>query len=200
MKRIGLTGNIGTGKSTVARVFEVLGVQVYHADKQARLIMESVKVKDDLAVLFGKDILNSNLQIDRSALAAIVFKDEKKLVALNNLIHPLVEADFSQWCSSREDQNYILHEAAILFESGFDRLFHFNILVTAPEELCIARVMARDGASKEMIADRIRNQWPQEKKREMADFEIINDGVLMVIPQVLAIHQELKKEEPNSKI
>lgn len=193
MKRIGLTGNIGTGKSTVARVFEILGVPVYHADKQARLILETAKVKEDLVVLFGKNILDSQLEVDRKALAAVVFSDTDKLSALNNLIHPLVEADFLQWSSRFEDQNYILHEAAILFESDFNRLFDATILVTAPEDICISRVMSRDGISREMVNNRIQNQWSQEKKQELADYEIINDGISMVIPQVFAIHRELNK-------
>jgi dephospho-CoA kinase len=108
-------------------------------------------------------------------------------------MHPLVEEDFLLWCEKYVDKKYIIQEAAILFESGFDRLFDANILVTAPEELCIERVMARDEITKEMVTDRIGNQWPQKKKLAMADFEIINDEVSMVIPQVLAIHQELNK-------
>lgn len=193
MKRIGLTGNIGTGKSTVARIFEILGIPVYHADKQAREIVESEIVTEQIAVLFGKQVLNDQLKIDRKALASIVFNDKNKLVSLNNLIHPLVEDDFLHWCDKYTDRDYIIQEAAILFESGFDRLFDETILVTAPEELCITRVMARDGITKEMVSERIRNQWPQEKKLKMADYEIINDEISMVIPQVLAIHQELKK-------
>lgn len=193
MKRIGLTGNIGTGKSTVARIFEILGVPVYHADKQAREILESDKVIEQIGLIFGKQVLNTMHQVDRKALARLVFNDKDKLAALNNLIHPLVEEDFLQWCEKHTDQNYILHEAAILFESGFDRLFDANILVTAPEELCITRVMARDGITKEMVSDRIINQWPQEKKMPMADYVLINDEILMVIPQVLAIHQEIQK-------
>lgn len=191
MIRIGLTGNIGTGKSTVARVFEILGVPVYHADKLARELADSDKVTEQIASLFGKQILDNQNHVDRKALALIVFSDKNKLASLNKLIHPLVEEDFLQWCEKHADQDYVLQEAAILFESGFDRLFDSNILVTAPEELCIARVMARDGITKEMVSDRLRNQWPQEKKLKMADYEIINDEISMVIPQVLAIHQQM---------
>ncbi len=191
MRRIGLTGNIGTGKSTVARIFEILGIPVYHADKQARLILESDKVKEQISLLFGEQVLTQDRQVDREALAGTVFNDKDKLTVLNNLIHPLVEDDFLKWCKKHEDQKYILHEAAILFESGFDRLFDANILITAPEELCIARVMARDGITKEMVSDRIQNQWSQEKKLEMADYLIINDEKLMVIPQVTDIHQKI---------
>jgi dephospho-CoA kinase len=193
MMRIGLTGNIGTGKSTVARIFEVLGVPVYHADKQAREITNSEKVTQQIALLFGQQIVDSLNVLDRKALAAIVFADKSKLATLNNLIHPLVEDDFLQWCKLHLDHKYILQEAAILFESGFDRLFDATILVTAPEELCISRVMARDGITKEMVSERIRNQWSQEKKLKMADYEIVNDGITMVVPQVIAIHRKLIK-------
>jgi dephospho-CoA kinase len=193
MIRIGLTGNIGTGKSTAARIFEILGVPVYHADKQAREILESELVKAQITELFGKQVLNPLNQVDRKALASIVFNDKDKLAALNNLIHPLVEADFSEWCEKFADQKYILQEAAILFESGFDRLFDATILVTAPEELCISRVMSRDGSSREMVSNRIQNQWSQDKKQELSDYVIVNDEIMMVIPQVLAIHQELNK-------
>ena len=191
MKRIGLTGNIGTGKSTVARIFEILGVPVYHADKQAREIVESDKVTHQIAALFGKQVLNEQHKIDRKALAYMVFSDNDKLSALNNLIHPLVEIDFLHWCQNNANRDYILHEAAILFESGFDRLFDATILVTAPEELCIGRVMARDKITKEMVRDRIRNQWTQEKKLTMADYVIINDEISMVIPQILSVHQKI---------
>jgi len=191
MIRIGLTGNIGTGKSTVARIFEILGVPVYHADKRAREILESDKVTEQIASLFGKQVLNTMLQVDRKALASIVFNDKDKLAKLNKLIHPLVEKDFLQWCDNHADQKYILHEAAILFESGFDRLFDANILITAPEELCITRVVARDGITEEMVSDRILNQWPQDKKLPLADYVVVNDEVLMVTPQVLAIHKEI---------
>jgi len=191
MKRIGLTGNIGTGKSTIARIFEILGVQVYHADMQARQMLESYKIIDQIEFLFGKHVLSPEHKIDRNALAAIVFTDKEKLAALNSIIHPAIKEDFENWCLLQAKSVYILHEAAILFESGFDRLFDANILVTAPDELCIARVMARDSVTKEMVADRIRNQWPQKKKLELADYILVNDEISMAIPQVLALHREI---------
>lgn len=191
MKRIGLTGNIGTGKSTVARIFEVLGIPVYHADLKARTILDSEEVKLQLVQHFGATVLGLDHKVDRKALSSIVFADKTRLAALNKLIHPRVEEDFLQWCTQHQERDYIIQEAAILFESGFDRLFESTILVTAPPELCVTRVMARDGVTEEMVAGRIRNQWPQEKKQQLADYLIVNDDVRMVIPQVLAIHQEL---------
>ena len=195
MKRIGLTGNIGTGKTTVARVFEVLGVKVYHADIQARIILDSDSLKLRIASLFGKQVINTMNQVDRKALADIVFNDKEKLVELNNLIHPLVEEDFKHWCEIFKNEHYILHEAAILFESGFNRLFDATIMVAAPEELCIERVMARDSISKEMVLDRMRNQWPQEKKMELSEYLVVNDEQILVIPQVLSIHKSIRSEK-----
>lgn len=195
MKRIGLTGNIGTGKTTVARVFEVLGVKVYHADIQARIILDSDSLKLRVASLFGKQVINTMNQVDRKALADIVFNDKEKLAELNNLIHPLVEEDFEHWCEIHKNEHYILHEAAILFESGFNRLFDSTIMVAAPDELCIERVMARDSITKEMVIERMQNQWPQEKKMELSEYVVVNNNHTLVIPQVIAIHKAIRSKE-----
>jgi dephospho-CoA kinase len=195
MKRIGLTGNIGTGKTTIARIFEVLGVPVYHADTRARVILDSDNAKLQVASLFGNQVINPMNQVDRKALANIVFNDKEKLAELNNLIHPLVEEDFAQWCETHKNEHYILHEAAILFESGFNRLFDATIMVAAPEELCIERVMARDGITKAMVIERMQNQWPQEKKMELSEYVVVNNEHTLVIPQILTIHNALRGDD-----
>jgi len=198
MKRIGLTGNIGTGKSTVAGIFEILGVPVYHTDKRSRDFLDSEDVKEQISSTFGKHLINPIQKVDRRALAEIVFSDKNKLSLLNAILHPLVEQDFNSWCSTFQDKAYILQEAAILFESGFHRLFDATIQVTAPEDICIARVMKRDRVSREMVLDRMRNQWSQDEKQKLANYQILNDDKTMVIPQVLAIHQSLKKITDNT--
>lgn len=191
MKKIGLTGNIGTGKSTIARIFEILGVPVYHADLRARIIMDSDEVKAKLIALFGSGMLLPDRNLNREALAEIVFNDALKLETLNRLIHPLVKTDFENWCKKYQTENFIIHEAAILFESGFHTLFDAVILVTAPEELCIARVMKRDEVNREMVLTRIKNQWKQEQKIKLAEYLIINDEESMVIPQVISLYNKL---------
>ena len=191
MKRIGLTGSIGTGKSTVARVFEIIGIPVYQADTRAKDFLEKEEVILQLTALFGEEILTPLHKVNRQALASIVFGDKSKLDILNNLIHPLVETDFLDWCNLQKDVPFIIHEAAILFESGFNRLFDANILVTAPEELCISRVMVRNGITREMVLARTGNQWTQVRKQELADYIITNDEESLILPQVLAIHQKI---------
>jgi dephospho-CoA kinase len=194
MMRIGLTGNIGTGKSTVASVFQILGVPVYHADQRSREFLDSDELKAQIMSLFGKQVFDAEQKVDRKALAGIVFNDKARLSELNAVIHPLVEHDFNVWCNSHQENDYIIHEAAILYESGFDRLFEAIILVTAPEEICITRVMKRDGISREMVLNRIHNQWTQEEKVKLAAYRIINDESSFLIPQVLTIHEKLRSK------
>ncbi len=191
MKCIGLTGNIGAGKSTVARIFEILGIPVYHADIRARNLLETKPVIKSICNLFGVQVLNASHQIDRKVLASIVFTNKENLALLNGIIHPLVETDFDEWCNHYQSSSYILHEAAILYESGFDRLFDATILVTAPEELCISRVTKRDSATTEMVIERMQNQWAQERKIKLAQYVIVNDDFEMLIPQVLEIHRKI---------
>jgi len=187
MIKVGLTGNIGTGKSTVARIFEILGIPVYHADEEAKKFLEDQHVIQNLKSEFGKSIIIDQ-KVDRIALAKIVFNDQNALDFLNNLIHPLVRNDLYEWLEKQSHQTYIIQEAAILFESGFYKEFDKVITIIAPEELSISRVMKRDNVTSDQIKSRIRNQWSQERKMELSDFIINNDELQLVIPQVLQIH------------
>lgn len=194
MIKVGLTGNIGSGKSTVAQLFELLDVPVYYADMQARLISERKDVLDEIQNTFGSVIIDENGCLDRKKLAAIVFNDTVKLSLLNSIIHPWVKVSFSEWCLQHDSFPYILHESAILFESGLAYLCGKVIVVTAPEELRLQRVMQRDRLSREEVLSRMSNQWTEKKILSLSDFEIINDDRRSLIEQVKLIDSTLNSD------
>ncbi len=193
MKRIGLTGNIGSGKTLVSEIFKTLNVPVFNADAEAKKILDTPDVTAQLSGIFGKKILIQN-KIDRTTLAAIVFSDHQKLQQLNNLIHPAVRAHFANWCVGFSAVDYVIYEAAIIFESGFYQQLDGTMLVTASEEIRIKRVMQRDKLSHEQVLSRIKNQWADLQKASLAQFIIKNDETEMLIPQVLKIHSLVKNQ------
>ena len=194
MKKVGITGNIGSGKSTVARLFEALGVPVFYADQQARIISERIDVLDEVKKTFGDKVIAADGSLNRKALAAIVFSDAGKLSVLNSIIHPRVIDSFDEWCSLHQSAPYLLHESAILFESGLDYLCDAIILVTAPEEVRINRVMQRDLLSRQDVITRMSNQWTEAKLLGLSDFEIVNDACASLIEQVVKIDIILKSK------
>jgi dephospho-CoA kinase len=193
MMKVGLTGNMGSGKSTVAEIFSVLGVPVYRADEASKGFLPDPSIVREIVSFFGKDILDEEERIDRKKLGLIVFADQQKLSVLNSILHPRVRDDFRSWCKQYESHPYIIHEAAIIFESGFEKEFDRIIHVSCPKETAIGRIMRRDGHTREAILDRMRFQWEDEKKASLSDFVIRNGGPELVIPQVLAIHRELSE-------
>lgn len=193
MLKIGITGGIGSGKSTVCSMFELLGIPVYYADEEAKKIIDNdPSVKERLLLLFGTNVLNENQSIDRKKLAALVFNDKKKLEQLNNIVHPAVALHTDRWTKAHAQFPYVLKEAAILFESGAYKAVDKVITVTAPIELKITRVMQRDKATREQVQERMNNQLSDEEKIKRSDFVIYNDEQQLVIPQVLKIDLELR--------
>lgn len=190
MIRVGLTGGIGTGKTTVARIFSELQVPVYSADIEAKKAYSDATVLQKARQLFGDEVFEDNI-LNYKKLAQIVFNDKKKLSELNSLIHPFIISDFEKWAIGQKKAPYIIMEAAILFETSLHVLFDKIIAVTAPEELCIDRVMKRDGQEREDVIRRIDNQWPDAQKTARANFVVVNDGEQLLIPQLLAIHQAI---------
>ena len=189
MLRVGLTGGIGSGKSTVAHVFRALDVPVFEADVEGRrLLDEDPAVRRSVAERFG--IVLRDGKIDRSALADIVFKDEEALGDLNAIIHPAVRRGFERWTSA-QDAAYVMMEAAILGKDDRHRDFDRIVVVSAPEQLRIARVMKRDARDEQAVRDRMANQLSEKEQLSIAHHVVHNDDVHLVIPQVLAIHQEL---------
>jgi dephospho-CoA kinase len=191
MLKIGITGGIGSGKTTVSKIFEILEIPVFYADEVAKSLMES----DELLVKniresFGNDAYRADKSLNRKYLADIVFKDQVQLTKLNKLVHPAVFRAFDVWVNSKKAP-YVLKEAAILFESGSYKLCDKNILVTAPEELKLKRVMRRDNRSRDEIRSRMGKQLTDSEAIKLADFVIVNDEEQLLIPQVLAIHEQL---------
>ena len=192
MIKVGITGNIGSGKSTVARMFEILDVPVFYADIQAREISDRKDVIAEIQHLFGDKVVGNEGLLDRRELAAIVFKDEEKLKLLNSIIHPRVSQYFNDWCVQHSSNPYVLHESAILFESGLAYLCDKVIVVTAPEEIRIQRVIDRDHFSRQEVINRMSNQWDEAKLVSLSDFEIVNDDFASLIEQVKIIDVSLK--------
>jgi dephospho-CoA kinase len=190
MLKIGITGGIGSGKTTVAKVFEILGIPVFYADQAAKLLMHTDELLiDAIKEAFG-DETYSNGELNRSYLAAIVFNDEQKLLALNELVHPAVFKSFGNWVAAQQDVPYVLKEAALLFESGSYKLCDKSILVVSPQQLKIQRVMERDMITEEHVLARMGNQFTEDQAKLLADFIIINDETQLLIPQVLHLHEE----------
>jgi len=188
MIKVGLTGNIGSGKTTIAHLFEIMGIPIYNADLRGRVISQHSDVINEVVAVFGSTVITSEGLIDRKILADIVFKDAEKLKQLNGIIHPRVRVDFIDWCNAQIVTPYVIHESAILFESGLNTMFEKTILVTAPDVLKLERVIRRDGVSKKDIINRIANQWPDSQKAILSDFIIVNDEETSLIEQVFAIH------------
>ncbi|MDR1201304.1 MAG: dephospho-CoA kinase [Tannerellaceae bacterium] len=183
MIKLGLTGGIGSGKSVVASLFEIAGIPVYIADAESkRLADASPVIRKALTGLFGEDIYRDGA-LDRKHLASLIFTDKENLDRVNAIIHPEVNRDFLQW-ASRQQAPVCAIETAILFESGFDKYVDLSVMVYAPLELRIERVALRDKASYEEITRRIRNQLPDELKKERADYIIYNDDKHPLIPQI----------------
>lgn len=197
MKIIGLTGNIGSGKSLVAQIFRVAGIPVYHADAESRFLLNQPDIIAEITGLFGETILSPERKIDRSALAKIVFTNPSALQHLNELLHPKVMEHFYQWIKFQQAA-YVVHEAAILYESGFSSGFDKIICVSCPVETAMERVIRRDGVTAEEVYARMKHQIPDKIKSAMADFIIVNDGLHLLIPQVLAIHKKLSEISAQS--
>ena len=191
MVKIGITGGIGSGKSTVCKVFELLGVPVYYADDVAKMLLDSAKIKEELVNLFGNSILSEQNTVDRKKMSALVFNNKENLDKLNAIIHPAVGIHFEEWLKVQEGNKYIVKEAAILFESGAYKQVDEVITVIAPVELKLKRVMLRSGYTVEQVKERMLNQMNDDEKVKRSQYIIVNDEEQLIIPQILKIHDIL---------
>ena len=191
MLKIALTGGIGSGKSFVARLFETLGIPIYYADKEAKRLMSFDKaLKKDLKALLGPEAYHRNGRLNRKVVARKIFSDKSLLSKINALVHPAVHNDFDLW-ANRQDSEYVIEEAAIIFETGAYKRFDKTILVVAEEELRLQRVMKRDKVSREQVEGRMKNQWKDSEKLKLADYCIDNNEQQSLIQQVYTIHKDI---------
>lgn len=192
-KIIGLTGGIGSGKTSIAKYFEQNGIPVYIADDRAKMVSSKPEVVKKIITAFGNEILDNKKSISKEKLSNIVFTDKKKLQLLNSIIHPEVKKDFIGWVKM-QNKPFVIKEAAILFESGSYKDCDLIITITAPIEERIKRVMLRDNISREKVLDRISNQWSDEERIKKSDFIIENTSLTAAYEQVNKILVSLKNQ------
>jgi dephospho-CoA kinase len=195
--QIGITGGIGSGKSLVCRIFKSLGIPVYEADRRAKDIMTTDGILiSQIKKEFGDLSYDANGNLNRTFLASAVFGNETQLERLNALVHPRVGQDYNDWfLTVRDESPYVLKEAALLFESGSFRQLDKVIVVFSPPELRIKRVLQRDAhRTEDQVRDIINRQWADDEKLKRADFVITNDESILLIPQVISLHQKFLGE------
>jgi len=191
MKKIGLTGGIGVGKTYVSKIFQKMGIPIFNADEQAKKCMvEDANLKAAVQLAFGESMYLKGV-LQKDALAKIVFNNTEALAKLSALVHPIVKQKFEDWCT-QQSTSLVIKEAAILFESGAHLGLDAVVSVSAPENLRIERVKKRDGSSVAQIQSRMSKQMSQAEKEELADFLIVNDQVQLLLPQVLTIITEME--------
>jgi len=196
VKRIGLTGGIGSGKSYIAGVLEKMGYPVYYSDEQAKVLTDThPEIRAGLISRFGTGIYSEGI-LNRKELAAHIFNSESDRIFVNQLIHPVVRADFDRWCAEQHTA-LVFNEAAILFETGAYQQFDATVLVIAPLETRIERIMQRDRCTHEQAEARINSQWNDEQKIPLANAIVSNNGEEAVLIQVEHITETLKLNNPN---
>lgn len=193
MKKVGITGGIGSGKTIVCEVFKLLGISVFHADIVARNLQQNnFEIRKKLIDLFGESIYSQDGTLDRKRLAGTIFKDKDLLGKVNQIIHPAVREIFFNWMNEHSEEDYVLYEAAILFESGYHNDFDLNILVVAEENIRMKRVMQRDNISRDSFMERVNNQMNDQEKIPQADYILENNEKKLLIPQIIELDKVIR--------
>ena len=188
-KLIGITGGIGSGKTFICSIFRTLSVPVYEADNESkRLVNTSSIIRAKLTANYGDDIYLPTGDLNKQKLANIIFNDKKELEKVNNIIHPAVFDDLKAWVKKNSDNNYLIHEAAIMFESGANMLMDAVIFIDAPEEIRIKRVLERGNTTEKEVKRIIDNQMKVSEKKKLSDYVITNDEKEFLLPQINKLH------------
>ena len=190
---VGLTGGIGSGKTTVAQLFATMGCVIYNSDEKAKQLYFNESIKQQVINLLGKEAYLNDNEINKNYISQKVFSNPELLRQLNAIIHPAVKQDFIQFKKKHSPETFIIKETALLFETGDNKNLDYSILVTAPTEIKIERVIKRNSISKTEVEKRIASQLSDEKKMPLANFVIVNDNVHALIPQVLQVVQKIKQ-------
>ncbi|UUW07367.1 dephospho-CoA kinase [Flavobacterium plurextorum] len=197
VKVIGLTGGIGSGKTTIANFFKEKGVPVYISDDEAKKIMQSIEIIDKIKSAFGETLFENNV-LNRAKLAEIVFNNADKLAQLNAIVHPAVKKDFENWLQQHKNDQFVVYEAAILFESGRYKECDYIVTVTAPIEVRIERVIKRDNTTREQVLSRMEMQWNDEKRISLSNFVINNSNLKIANEEVVKILKILNIKQNQS--
>ena len=190
MKKVGITGNIGSGKSYVCKIFESLGIPVFYSDDETKKLYLIPSVKDKIINRFGTEVYFDDGTLNKKVLSYLLFKNEEAMKFIESELYPALNQRFDEWCEKQKTP-YVLYESAILFEKNYDKFFDKIIFVSAPEDIRLQRVMKRDDCTEENVRSRMRLQLGEDLKISKADFVIYNDGIKAVEPQVEAINKLL---------
>lgn len=191
MKRIGITGNIGSGKSLVCKIFNHLGINTFFSDEETKKLYLLPEIKEQILNYFNDEVYFKDGTLNKKLLSYHLFRNHKALQFIEEILYPKLNATFDKWCE-RQTTNYVLFESAILFEKKFSDQFEKIIFVSAPEDIRLQRTMLRDRCNEENVRARMHLQWDEDTKKAESDFIIFNDGDKMLIPQVLEIHKILQ--------
>ena len=194
MIKVGLTGGIGSGKTTIAHFFEILGIPIYYSDSKAKaLMMRNLSLKKQLTDVLGRTAYLETGELNRKYISDLIFNNQSLLEQINAIIHPFVEEDFEEFCSLHKDKSYVIKESAILIETKLYTQLDKIILVISESTQRVQRVMDRDALSQESVLQKISKQFTDQEKRKFSDYIIENNNNKLLIPQLLSIHNQLLK-------